>query len=128
MLGTRPVIAGADRDHVAVGTERSADAWPRYIGQLGGRWMGGMPDPGFVWTQLKYSNGMRLEVLEPHQPEQNDFLQRFIERNGPGPHHLTFKVPDLAAALPIVEAAGYRPVGVNMAMDGWKEAFLHPKA
>ena len=121
------MIAGADLDHVAVATERSADAWPRYLGQLGGHWLGGMPDPGFAWTQIRYANGMRLEVLEPHQTEQNDFLRRFLDRNGPGTHHLTFKVPDLVAALPMVENAGYRPVGVNLDYDGWKEAFLHPK-
>ena len=36
-------------------------------------------------------------------------------------------MPNLAAALGAVEAAGIRPVGVNLANEGWKEAFLHPK-
>ncbi len=127
MLGSRPVIAGADFDHVAVAAERWADAWPRYVGELGGVWVAGGPDPGFASAQVRFANGMRLEVLEPHEPEHNDFLRRFLDRNGPGPHHLTFKVPDLADALEKVDAAGYRPVGVNLEHAGWKEAFLHPK-
>jgi catechol 2,3-dioxygenase-like lactoylglutathione lyase family enzyme len=121
------VIDGADLDHVAVASERSADAWPRYLGELGGEWMGGMPDPGFAWTQVRYANGMRLELLEPYEPERNDFLRRFLDRNGPGPHHLTFKVPDLMTALSEAQGAGYRPVGVNTDHPDWQEAFLHPK-
>jgi len=70
---------------------------------------------------------MRVEVLAPVAVEQNDFLQRFLDRNGPGAHHLTFKVPDLAAALQAAEAAGYTPVGVDLRDPDWKEAFLHPK-
>lgn len=121
------MITGADLDHVAIAAERWADLWPRYIGDLGGLWIGGGPDPGFAWGQIRFANGMTLELLEPHKPEQNDFLRRFLDRNGPGPHHLTFKVPDLRSALSHAEAAGYRPVSVNMENEGWKEAFLHPK-
>jgi methylmalonyl-CoA/ethylmalonyl-CoA epimerase len=121
------VIAGADLDHVAVAAEQWSDVWPRYIGELGGNWLGGGPDPGFAWGQIRYANGMTLELLEPHKPEENDFLRRFLDRSGPGPHHLTFKVPDLLAALSQAEAAGYRPVSVNVENEGWKEAFLHPK-
>ena len=121
------MIAGADLDHVAIAAEQWSDVWPRYVGDLGGEWLGGSPDPGFAWGQIKFANGMTLEVLEPYQPEQNDFLRRFLDRNGPGPHHLTFKVPDLLAALKLAEDAGYRPVNVNLDTPGWKEAFLHPK-
>ncbi|MBA3653749.1 MAG: VOC family protein [Actinobacteria bacterium] len=121
------MIAGADLDHVAVALERWSDAWPQYVGALGGEWMGGGPDPGFAWGQIKFANEMRLELLEPHEPERNDFLRRFLDRSGPGPHHLTFRVPDLVAGLAMVEAAGYRPVGVNLENPSWKEAFLHPK-
>jgi methylmalonyl-CoA/ethylmalonyl-CoA epimerase len=121
------VIAGADLDHVAVAAERWSDIQPRYVDELGGAWLGGGPDPGFAWAQILYANGMRLEMLEPHEPERNDFLRRFLDHRGPGPHHLTFKVPDLQSALSQAENAGYRPVNVNMAHPDWKEAFLHPK-
>ena len=70
---------------------------------------------------------MRLEVLEPHAVGRSDFLRRFLDRNGPGPHHLTFKVGDLSAALAAADAAGLSPVGVDLRDPDWKEAFLHPK-
>jgi hypothetical protein len=40
---------------------------------------------------------------------------------------LTFKVPDIHAALVATEAAGYRPVNVYVSDPNWQEAFIHPK-
>jgi methylmalonyl-CoA/ethylmalonyl-CoA epimerase len=121
------VIPNIDLDHVAVAVERHTDAWPRYGGDLPSRWIGGGGTSGFWSAQVEYANGMKVEVLEPYQVEQNDFLRRFLDRNGPGPHHLTFKVKDLRGALALAEDAGYRPVGVNLENSWWMEAFLHPK-
>jgi catechol 2,3-dioxygenase-like lactoylglutathione lyase family enzyme len=121
------VITGAQLDHVAIAVEQWADAWPRFVTELGGRWMQGGRGPGFAPSQYEYANGMRVELLEPNDIHVDDFLRRFIDRNGVGPHHLTFKVPDLRAALADVEAAGYRPVGVNFSDPEWFEAFIHPK-
>jgi catechol 2,3-dioxygenase-like lactoylglutathione lyase family enzyme len=120
-------IPTIDLDHVAVALERQADAWPRYGGELSARWFGGGGTAGFASAQVVYGNGMKVEVLEPYLVEQNDFLRRFLDRNGPGPHHLTFKVGNLREALDLAEAAGYRPVGVNLENSWWMEAFLHPK-
>src|SRR4051812_28213841 len=127
MAGMGSTIDGIDLDHVAVATERMADAWPRYAGDLAGEWVAGGGTPGFWSAQVRYANGMKVEVLEPYEVEQNDFLRRFLDRNGPGPHHVTYKVFDIVAALALVEAAGYRPVSVNLSDPQWKEAFIHPK-
>jgi catechol 2,3-dioxygenase-like lactoylglutathione lyase family enzyme len=70
---------------------------------------------------------MTVELLIEWKPEQNDFLARFLARHGPGQHHLTFKVPDLAATLSRVQQAGYQPVSVNLTDPHWKEAFLQPR-
>src|SRR5688572_11301427 len=121
------VIRGIDLDHVAVAVEDRGRAWPRLAGELGGRWVAGGESVGFAAAQVQFANGMRVEVLEPHAVEANDFLRRFLDRNGPGPHHLTYKVPDIVAALDACEAAGYRPVAVDLRDPGWKEAFIHPK-
>ena len=119
---------GAVLDHVAVAAERADDLWPRYAGELGGQWLGGGETAGFYSAQVVYSNGMKLEGLEPRRVDENDFLRRFLDHSGPGPHHLTFKVPDITAAIAATEAAGFPLVGVNVADPRWKEAFVHPKA
>ncbi len=107
------MIADIDLDHVAVAAEDQAEAWPRYAGELAGEWVGGGGTPGFWSAQVRYANGMKVEVLEPYLVEQNDFLRRFLDRNGPGPHHLTFKVKDIAAAIDELEAAGVTIVGTS---------------
>jgi catechol 2,3-dioxygenase-like lactoylglutathione lyase family enzyme len=122
------VLIQADLDHVAVATPRAVDVWPRYAGDLGGEWQGGGATAGFYSAQVKYRNGMKLEVLEPVRVEENDFLARFLAASGPGPHHFTFKVPDIRAALVAAEEAGYQPINVNLDEPSWMEAFLHPKA
>ena len=63
----------------------------------------------------------------PHAIEHNDFLDRFLNRSGPGAHHLTFKVPNLADALTEVRRHGLEPIGINTGDPEWMEAFLHPK-
>jgi len=113
-------------DHVAVAVERWSDAWPRYAVELGGMWSSGGLNVGFAPAQLQFANGGRIEVLQPSEPERNPFLRRFLDRHGPSPHHLTFKVPDLGAALVAARDAGFSPIGVDLTSPDWKEAFLHP--
>ena len=114
-------------DHIAIASEHAIDNFLRYRGDLGGAWVAGMYDPGFYWGQLQFANGMTVEMLEPADVAQFDFLRRFLDRNGPGPHHVTFKVADIHDAIAAVTSAGYPPVRVNTENESWKEAFLHPK-
>lgn len=123
-----PPVTTIDLDHVALATEHLSLLWPRYAGDLGGRWVGGSTSPGFTFGQVAFANGMKVEGLHPFQPEDNDFLRRFLDASGPGPHHITFKVPDLAHEIARATAAGLPPVSVNLDDPDWKEAFLHPKA
>lgn len=117
----------ADLDHVALAADHVDLLWPRYRGDLGGSWVAGGETAGFYSAQVRFANGMKVEGLMPVRVEENDFLQRFVAQHGPGPHHLTFKVPDLLEALDGVRAAGFTPIGIELSDPGWKEAFLHPK-
>jgi methylmalonyl-CoA/ethylmalonyl-CoA epimerase len=117
----------AKLDHLAVAAETWDELWPRYAGDLGGKWLSGGPTFGFASAQVVYANGMKVEALMPYEWERNDFLRRFLDSRGPGAHHMTFKVPDILAAIDAAQAAGYRPVGIDLSDPGWKEAFLHPK-
>src|SRR4051812_8754793 len=129
-LGPVPDPLPADLDHVAVAVEQWTDAWPRYLGDLAGQWLAGGRGPGFSPSQVRYPHperSMKVEVLEPNLVELNDFLRRFLDHSGPGPHHLTFKVPDLEAALEVMQSRGYEPIGVDLSDDEWKESFIHPK-
>ena len=120
-------ITGTTLDHVAHAVPRWQDVWTRYAVDLGAEWNSGGPGPGFAPGQLRFGNGARIEVLMPYDTEVNDFLQRFIAKSGPGPHHLTFKVPDLSSALDEARQADLSPIGIDFSDPEWMEAFIHPK-
>jgi methylmalonyl-CoA/ethylmalonyl-CoA epimerase len=121
-------IEGAVLDHVAHAVPRWPDVWARYAVDLGARWTSGGQGRGFAPAQLQFANGGRIEVLMPHDPHLNDFLQRFLSASGPGPHHITFKVPDLTIAVARARSAGIEPIGIDRSDPEWMEAFLHPRA
>jgi len=122
-----PHLAGTVLDHVAHAVPRWQDVWHRYATDLGAVWASGGPGPGFAPGQLRFANGARVEVLMPWDTEVNDFLARFLAHNGPGPHHLTFKVPDLGLAIDEARRFGIDPVNIDRSDPEWMEAFLHPK-
>lgn len=121
-------------DHLAVASHRAWDNVIRYGYHLGGRWLGG-PDndessdagDAFYFCQVEFEAGTKIEILEAIPGEGSDFIRRFLDRNGPGPHHYTFKVPDFGEAIDGVRAAGYDVVGESSDNPDWMEAFLHPK-
>jgi methylmalonyl-CoA/ethylmalonyl-CoA epimerase len=120
-----------DLDHVALAAPDTADTLRFLTGRLGGRVIFGGHAIGFrpmqVWLGSDDGDGMPVELLEPWEIERNDFLARFVARHGAGPHHLTFKVPDFAAALARVRGAGFNPVNIDRSDPQWHEMFLMPR-
>jgi methylmalonyl-CoA/ethylmalonyl-CoA epimerase len=119
----------ADLDHVAIAAADTAPAMRFLTGVLGGTVLSGGQAFGFRPVQVlvgDVTGGMKVELLEPWETERNDFLARFVARNGSGPHHLTFKVADLDVALEAARRAGFTPVGIERSDPRWQEAFLHP--
>jgi methylmalonyl-CoA/ethylmalonyl-CoA epimerase len=120
-----------DLDHVALAAHDTAPALRFLTGRLGGTVIFGGQSVGFrpmqVWVGDKTGDGMPVELLEPWQAERNDFLARFLARRGEGPHHMTFKVRDLTAAIARAREAGIEPVNVDLSDPEWKEAFLMPR-
>lgn len=112
-------------DHIAIGVRSIEACAPWVETALGGVRREGGPSPGFDWAQWAFANEARLELIEP--TGDTGFLHRFIARQGPGVHHVTFKVPNLDAAADRARAAGYDIVGYDASLLGWKECFLHPK-
>ncbi len=116
----------AKLDHIAFGVPDVAPVAELLAGHLGGRERGSGPGNGFVFWQWEFEDGGAVEIIVPDGP-RDGFLHRFLAARGAGPHHATFKVPDIHAALARARAQGYEPVGFDDRWPGWKEAFLHPR-
>jgi methylmalonyl-CoA/ethylmalonyl-CoA epimerase len=69
-----------------------------------------------------------VELLEPVTPDSP--ITRFLERRGPGIHHVCLRVPDLDAALARCRDLGYRLVDEvpRAGAHGHRIAFIHPIA
>lgn len=80
-----------------------------------------------IRTHFLRAGGAKLELLESLDPESP--VARFIEKRGPGLHHLAFEVDDVEAAHRRVSEAGYRPLDdePRTGADGKRIFFLHPK-
>jgi methylmalonyl-CoA epimerase len=70
----------------------------------------------------------KLELLEATAPDSA--IARFVEKRGPGMHHVAFRVPDIHAALAQVRASGVRLIDETprSGAEGALVAFIHPSA
>jgi methylmalonyl-CoA/ethylmalonyl-CoA epimerase len=69
-----------------------------------------------------------VELLRPLSADSG--VGRFLERNGPGMHHVAYATDDIDAALEQVRAAGLRLIDEQprRGIRGSRVAFLHPKS
>ncbi|MEO8879117.1 MAG: methylmalonyl-CoA epimerase [Gemmatimonadaceae bacterium] len=67
-----------------------------------------------------------IELLEPHSPGSP--ISNFLERRGPGIHHICFAVQDLDGTLSHCREKGVRLIDESprMGAEGKRIAFLHP--
>lgn len=68
-----------------------------------------------------------IELLEP---KGNEGLVRFLQKRGPGLHHIALEVEGIEGALALLKSLGVQLVdeAPRIGAHGHKTAFLHPKA
>jgi methylmalonyl-CoA epimerase len=81
-----------------------------------------------VRARMVRVGGPALELLEATAPESA--IARYIERRGPGLHHVTLRVDDLRAALAHLKTRGVRLIDEQprAGAEGALVAFIHPSA
>ena len=82
---------------------------------------------GAVIASLPFGES-EVELLAPLAADGP--IAKFLERRGPGIHHVCYRVPDLDAALQACRTAGYRLIDEvpRTGAGGRRIAFVHPKA
>ena len=70
----------------------------------------------------------KIELLEASKPDSP--IAKFLEKNGPGFHHVAFEVADIDAELERLEKAGFQLIHQSPkdGADNKRIAFLHPKS
>jgi methylmalonyl-CoA/ethylmalonyl-CoA epimerase len=115
--------------HVAIAT-RDADALAALLVAALGATRGAeeMLDGGALRVLFVTLGPVTLELLEPKSADHT--VAKFLDSRGPGLHHVSFEVADIAAALGRCRAAGVRPIDETprAGAHGSRVAFLHPKS
>ena len=70
----------------------------------------------------------KIELLQPTAPDSA--VARFLEKNGPGIHHIAYRVADLQAEIVRLEQEGVRMIDrvPRNGAHGALIAFIHPKS
>ena len=112
-------------DHVGIAVESIADAEP-LLELLGAEKLVHEPDhqQGFTWAYYELGGASRLELIEPIEGEES-FLTGYLDREGPGLHHVTIEVADVDAAVETLEAGGVTVID-HAEREGYTEAFVPP--
>jgi len=81
---------------------------------------------GMTVVFLRLDGGF-FELLEPHEGGP---IERYLDRHGPGIHHLAVETDDIEAALSRARACGVELIDDEPRPGAWghEVAFLHPKS
>jgi len=120
---------GKRLDHVAIAVEDLDSAVEVY-----NRLLGSPPDQmatsrEFGIRAAIYRLGdVKIELMEGLDPGTT--IARFVEKQGPGLHHLCFAVPDLEKAIAALSLEGFEIIGGgdDIGVEGYPVAFAHPKS
>ena len=114
-------------DHIGIATrgiEESLSFWRDALG-LEVRHTETVEEQGVRVAMLPVGEP-RVELLEPTGPDTP--VAKFLEKRGPGIHHVAVRVPDIRAALARLKAEGARLVDEEPrnGAGGCLVAFVHP--
>ena len=116
-------------DHIGIAVRSLEEAMPYYEKSLGLTCLKMEEvESQKVKTAFFEAGDVHVELLEPTSDESP--IAKFIEKNGPGIHHIAFATDDIRGQLTQAKEAGTQLIHeAPFAGAGGKEvAFLHPKS
>ena len=117
----------ATLDHIGIAVGDLAQALAFYRDALGLEVEGAEDVPSQrVRAHFVQVGEATLELLEPTAPDSP--IAKFVDRRGPGVHHITLRVDDIAAALARLKSRGVRLIDEQPrpGAEGALIAFVHP--
>ncbi|HJV35696.1 methylmalonyl-CoA epimerase [Geomonas sp.] len=116
-------------NHLGVAVRSLEESLPFYRDSLGMKFSG---TEEVTSQQVKVAfltiGESKIELLEPTSPESP--VAKFLEKNGPGVHHVAYEVEDIEAAIAQLTENGTRMIDAapRKGAHGALIAFVHPKS
>ena len=113
-------------DHIGIAVRSLAESLPFYTDQLGMKLLGReIVEQEKVEVAMLSAGPSRIELLEPTSPDCA--ITRFLEKRGPGLHHVAMRVGDLPGVVQRLELAGAKLLGKpQRGAGGHLYVFIHP--
>jgi methylmalonyl-CoA/ethylmalonyl-CoA epimerase len=116
-------------NHIGIAVSSLAEAVPFYRDQLGMA-INGTEDVAEQKVRVAFLQvgDSKVELLEATSAESA--VAKFLEKSGPGIHHIAYEVEDIEAAIAKLEAEGARMIDrtPRNGAHGARIAFIHPKS
>ncbi|MDD5285450.1 MAG: methylmalonyl-CoA epimerase [Desulfuromonadaceae bacterium] len=116
-------------NHIGIAVKSLDESLPFYRDQLGIPFLGLEEiEEQKVKVAMLQVGESKIELLEPTSEESP--VAKFIEKNGPGIHHIAYEVEDIEMAIQKLLACGSRMVDEKprRGAHGTLIAFVHPKS
>jgi len=116
-------------NHIGVAVHNLEEAMPYYGGLLGMIFKGIEEVAGYQVKVAFFQIGeSKIDLLEPTGEES--ILSEFLNKNGPGIHHIAYEVDDIEVAIKQLEAKGTRMIDrtPRQGAHGAMIAFIHPES
>jgi methylmalonyl-CoA/ethylmalonyl-CoA epimerase len=116
---------GLSVHHVAMATSSLEEAIPLYERLTGAR---SSPVEELPAQGVRVSFVGNLELLEPLSPDST--VARFLDRNGPGLHHIAYRTPDIRSELRRLADRNFELIDLEPrpGAGGHMVAFIHPRS
>ena len=116
-------------NHIAIVVDEIEDAlhfWRDALGLKVAR-VEDVPDQDSVVAFLPVGN-MEIELVEPASDESG--IARYLNKRGPGIHHICLEVDDIKASLESLKASGVHLINSEpvIGTSGKMFAFIHPES
>jgi methylmalonyl-CoA/ethylmalonyl-CoA epimerase len=116
-------------DHIAIlvdDMEKTLGFWSQALGME----VSDIQDVPTEAAQIAFlpTGGSEIELVRPTTDDSG--LAKYLEKRGPGMHHVCLEVDDIAGMLRQLEGQGIQLINdePRTAADGRKYAFIHPKS
>lgn len=116
-------------DHLGIAVENLDKAISLFRDTLGLEWAGEETvAEQKVRTAFFPVGESSIELLEPTEPDSP--IGKFLEKRGPGIHHIALSVTDIIVAIEELKNKGVRMIDEvpRVGAHGAKIAFIHPKS
>lgn len=116
-------------DHIGIAVKSLDETLPFYRDNLGMAFAGieEVAEQKVRVAMLQIGDS-KIELLEPTGDESP--IAKFLEKNGPGIHHLAYEVEEIEGAIAKLIASGARMIDEmpRSGAHGARIAFVHPKS